>query len=99
MLTDDGRGEQVGMANHRPDTQLVSFDPDALQICQVVDIHENLRRSEPELHQRQQAVPSGDQPRVLTMPFEQRDRLIDARRALVLERSWYLHRLALSSMG
>jgi hypothetical protein len=33
------------------------------------------------------------------MPFEQRDCLIDARRALVLERSRYLHRLALSSMG
>jgi len=30
VLTDDGGGEQVGMADHRTDTQQVVFDPDAL---------------------------------------------------------------------
>ena len=46
---------------------------------------------EAQLHHRQQAVPAGDEPRLRSVAFEQRQRVIHAGGALVLERRGYLH--------
>jgi DNA-binding transcriptional LysR family regulator len=54
--------------------------------CSVVDVDEELGSGEPQLHHRQQAVPAGDDARLRPQAFEQRDGVLDARRAFVLER-------------
>jgi hypothetical protein len=98
-LADDREalGEQVGledvaMPRERADAHLRALVADVGQLAlERVDVDEVLRRGQPQLHHRQQRVAPGDQPRLGAEPLQQRDGLVDARRARVLERRGYLH--------
>jgi len=80
------------VARHRPDPYDVAVGLDVAEgAVQVVDVDEVLRRGEPELHHRQQAVPPGDHPRLLAQPLEEADRVLDAGGAGVLDRRGHLH--------
>ena len=64
MLAEQRRREQVTVPRHRADPDLVAV----LAGCssgrsQVVDVDQVLRRGQPQLHHRQQAVPARDHPR------------------------------------
>jgi hypothetical protein len=50
-----------------------------------------LGHREAELHHRQQRVATGEQTRLGAKPLQQRERFVDAARALVLKRCWDLH--------
>ena len=90
VLVGDGRLEQLAVPGHRPDADLVTFDSDVGEV-EIVDVDQVLRSGESELHHRQQAVASGDEPGLGPEPVQQCDGVVDARRSLVLERRWYLH--------
>ena len=52
---------------------------------------------QPQLHHREQAVAAGDEAGLRPVAFEQRQGVVDARGALVLDRRGYLHGLPLPS--
>ena len=79
------------MPGERPDPQHVPVDRDVRQVGELVDVDEQLRRREPQLHHRDEAVAPGDQARLRPVPHEQPDGVLDARGAEVLERRWHLH--------
>ena len=84
--------EEVGVAGHRADDQIVTVDGDRAQLPdQIVDVDQVLRSGEAELHHREQAVPAGDHTRIRAELLEERDRMVDARRTFVRERCWNLH--------
>ena len=94
-------GEQVGLedvavARQRADPDLAALLADVAELgLERVDVDQVLGRREPQLHHRQQRVAAGDEPGLRAEPLQQRDRLVDARRARVVERRRYLHVLPL----
>ena len=84
--------EQLTVTGHGTDAELVAFDPDVPElVVQIVDVDQVLGRREPQLHHRQEAVASGDEPGLAPEPLQQRDRVIDAGGTFVFERCWHLH--------
>ena len=83
--------EQRAVARERPDPHLAPLVADVVQLGEVVDVHEPLGRGEAELHHRQQAVATGDDPRLRAVAFEQAEGVLHTRGTLVLERCRYLH--------
>ena len=74
------------------DPDLSGLDDDLAELAvQVVDVDQVLEVGQSELHHRQQAVASGHEPRRITEPVQQPDRLVHAGRSLVLERCRNLH--------
>ncbi len=74
VLGQQRRVEHGGMARHRPDSDLVAVELDVVEVGQAVDVDERLGAGQPELHHRQQAVASRQQPSVRSVAGEQRDR-------------------------
>ena len=70
---------------------LVAVDPDVVESVRSLMSIRMLGPGQAQLHHRQQAVPAGHEPGLGPEPLEQRDRVVDAGRPLVLERRWYLH--------
>src|SRR5579875_121977 len=93
VLPGDRRVQQVGVTGQRADRKLVAIDPDVAQLVQVGDIDQRLRLGQPELHHRDQAVPCGEHPGFRPRPAQQRERVINARRSLVLKVRGNLHKL------
>jgi hypothetical protein len=86
------RGRQeVGVAGHGTDAQLVALDADVGEVAQVVDVDEDFGPGQAQLHHRQQAVPSGDDARLGPVPLEQRDGVAETVGPFVLERCGKLH--------
>ena len=84
--------QELAVAGHRADPDVVGLDADVAELAvQVVDVDQVLRRGQPELHHRQQAVAPCHQPGLRTQPLQQVERVVDARGALVLERCRHLH--------
>ena len=84
--------EQLGVAGHRPDPQLVALEADVGELAgEVVDVDEVLGPGEAQLHHREQRVAAGDEPRLGSELLEQGDGVADAGRALVPERCRCLH--------
>jgi hypothetical protein len=79
------------MPGHGADRDGIALDPDVVEVSQVVDIDEALGPGQPQLHHRQQAVAAGDEPGLGAVTIEQRQRVLDARGPLVLERRGCLH--------
>jgi hypothetical protein len=85
----------ASVTSERPDRDLVALLADVGEIAlEVVDVDEVLGRSQPQLHHRQQAVAARDDPRLWAETLQQRDGVVDARRALVFERCRNLHALS-----
>src|SRR5439155_6016582 len=78
------RFEQLAVRGPGADAQPRARRLDSLELGQVPDVDQPARLSEPELEERQQAVPPGDELRVLADRLE---RLGDALRAHVIEGS------------
>ena len=53
--------EQLAVARHRADADLVAVLADVAELGQVVDVDQVLGRRQAQLHHRQQAVPAGDE--------------------------------------
>jgi len=84
--------EQVAVPCQRADAHLAALLADVAQLgLERVDVDEVLRRGEPQLHHRQQRLSSGDEPRLGSQAFEQRDRFLHAGGAGVVERRGHLH--------
>ena len=79
------------MTGHRPDPDLAVVRAHIPQLPrQRIDVYHVLRGGEPELHHREQAVPTGQQPGVRTELSQQRQSVFNARRALITKRCWDL---------
>ena len=100
MLGEDRRVEDVAVPRHRADDDLVALDAYAHELRDVVDVDQRVRAREAQLHHRQQAVPAGDDARLLTMLGELRERVGDGRRLRVVDgrRSLQCHHLPRASL-
>ena len=74
---------QVVMPGQRPDRDHVALVADVGQAAEPADVDEYLGHGEPQLHQRQQGVPAGQELRVLTGVGGEAKRLVRAASALV----------------
>ena len=96
VLVGDSGFEQLAMPGHGADADLVALDTHIGEV-EIVDVDQVLGSGESQLHHRQQAVPPGNEPGLRAQPIQQRDGVVDAGRALVLERRWNLHEIPRSS--
>src|SRR5262249_29427476 len=77
--------EQLRVARQRPDSDLASVIADVGElVLEIVDVDQVCGSREPQLHHREQAVASGDDPSPGPDALERRDHALDARRALVV---------------
>jgi hypothetical protein len=70
---------------HRPDDDRVTVVADALERIDLGQVDQQLGRCEPELHHRQQALPTSNDLGIIAALGEQLQRLIDAGGRLVVE--------------
>jgi len=64
---------------------MVAVVSDVREVAQPADVDEHGRRGQPQLHQRQQRVPAGEQLRVLAVLREQADGVVGRVGADVVE--------------
>ena len=83
--------EQLTVARHGPDPDLSLHLPDVGELVEVVDVDQALGIGEPQLHHRQQAVAAGQDAGLGPVFLQELDRVLDARRPLVLDRPGCLH--------
>jgi hypothetical protein len=93
-LGDQGRptcdqriGEDVGVRRHRADHDGVVLLADAAQLGHLRQVDHRLRGGEPQPHDRDQRLPTGQDLHVLTALGDGLQRLVDRRRPGVGERS------------
>ena len=86
-LAEPGQLLDRAMARRRAEHQRVPIDPRVVELGDAVQVDQRRRGGQPERHHRHQTLAPGDHLRVLTALGEQRDRLLDASRREVLERS------------
>ena len=76
-VLEQGRALEIGVPAQRADAQgAVGIGPVVVQARHVVDVDDQVRRGEPELHQRDQALAAGQHLRVVTAVVQQADRLV-----------------------
>ena len=79
------------MARHRADPDLAVVLGDVAELVRErVDVDQVGGRGQAELHHREQRVPAGEQARVGSQLRQQLERLLDARRSLILKWGWNL---------
>ena len=79
------------LADHRADHQRVALEPDPSQLLDAAQVDQVARLGQPEVHQRDEALPAREHPRlVVGVRRQQLEGLGDARRSGVLER-WRFH--------
>jgi hypothetical protein len=84
--------EQLAVPRHRADPRLAVGLADVPELTgEPVDVHQVLRRRQPQLHHRQQRVAAGEDARLRAEAAEQLQGVLDARCPLILERCWDLH--------
>jgi hypothetical protein len=59
VLADDRRGEEVRVGCQRADPQFAGLHPNVGQLGKLVDIDQRLWCGQPQLHHRDEAVPTG----------------------------------------
>ena len=82
---DLGRAHQLDVARQRADAHRPVGDRDALQLGEAADVDEELRREKPQVQRRDEALPAGQDLRVVAMPAQERQRLGERARADVVE--------------
>ena len=60
-------------------------------VLELVDVDEQLGSGDAQLHHRQQAVPAGEDARILAVLLQQRERVVKRRCSYVVDRCWCLH--------
>ena len=98
MLACQRGAEQFRVPGERADPQLALLDPQVAELGEVVDVDQRLGLGQAELHHRDQAVPAGQHPGLRPELGQQRERVADAGRALVLKVRGYLHPCPLSAI-
>jgi len=81
-----GSGFQVPVPGQRADAHPVPIAGHEPQAAKVLDVDQGGRGGEPQPHQRQQAVPGGQDLCLVAQVSEYADRLRDGLRAVVIER-------------
>ena len=76
------------VAHQRADVQRAVLLLELAELGDAVDVDERPRRGEAELHQRDQALPAGEDLRVFAVLLEQGQRLVEGRRREVVEAGW-----------
>jgi len=79
-------GEHVGVAGACPDRQVTVLAAQVRQLVQGVDVDQVVRVGQPQVHQRDQALPPGQDPGLATQITLQVESLGDRRRPVVAER-------------
>ena len=74
------------VGRQRADRDLLAVGLDPVQPADPADVDDDLRLRQPELHDRKEAVPPGQELRIVPVLLEQTDRLADGLRREVLER-------------
>ena len=82
---DLGRAHQLDVARQRADAHRPVGDRDALQLGEAADVDEELRREKPQVQRRDEALPAGQDLRLVAMPAQERQRLAERARADVVE--------------
>ena len=72
------RFEQLTIRRRRADLQPAARPFDALELSQLADVDEHVRLGQPEPEERQQAVPAGDDFRMLPHRLERVDEILGA---------------------
>ena len=78
---------EVGVPGHRADPPAAVLALDAVQAGHPPQVDQQRRRRQPQLHQRQQRVPAGEQLGVLAVLVQHADRLVEGLGRLVVERA------------
>src|SRR5690606_7465592 len=68
---------ELGVGHHRADPVAAVLALDAVQPGDLAEVHEQCRRGDPELHQRDQRVAARERLRVVAALREQADRLVE----------------------
>ena len=84
VLREHRIAHELCVPRERADRDPVAVVADVAQLVEPADVDEQRRTREAQAHERNERVPAGEELRVL-VAAEQRDRLVDAPRALVLE--------------
>ena len=85
---DLARQLDVALSGHRPDQQAAVVHLDAVEPGDPVDVDQNRRPGQPEVHQRDEALPAREHLRVGAVLSEQRHRLPDVAGSGVSDGRW-----------
>jgi len=80
---DIGRVLELHVARERADTDMILRDLDSGESRDAVDVDENFRRREAEIHHRHQALAACEHPRLVLVRGKKHERLGDACRSRV----------------
>ena len=87
-LADQGGSLERGLAGERPDGEAaVGPRLDVVELAQRVEVDQQLGARQPQVHQRDQALPAGYRLPVVGLA-QGGDRVADVDRTVVVERSW-----------
>ena len=82
-------GDDLVLRRHRADDDVAAVGTDAFEVADVGEVDQMLRRREPELHHRDQAMPAGQRPRLLAEIGKQGHCFADGLRTMVVEGTRY----------
>jgi hypothetical protein len=92
-LPDQGGALQRALPGHRPDGQpAVGPGLDVVEVAERVEVHQQLGTSQPQVHQRDQALPARQHLAVVSGLAQRGHGVVNIDGPVILERSW-LHRL------
>ena len=91
VLTGRRRAEQLRVPDEGADPQLIVLDRNPGQPVDPVDVDQGFRLGQPQLHHRDQAVAAREHPGFGPEPGQQLERMLHARRSLVLHVRRNLH--------
>ncbi len=84
--------EQPAVAHEGTDANDLGFDRDVVEfVPEVVDVDQEFRIREPQLHHREKTVSAGDDAGIFSVPVEQLDGVLHSGCARVFERARNLH--------
>ena len=88
---DQRLAQHLAMPRQRADAQMAAFAPDAAQLVDVGDVDQEPRRLQPQRQRRHEALPPGNEARVIAGACVSIQRLVDRRSTKIAE-SPRLHR-------
>ena len=96
VLGEDGRGEDLGMRDHRAEDDLIALHLDAAKLIEVVDVDEDVGPGETQLHHRQEAVAACEDSCFFAVLLKQTECVSNGRCADIVHRCGCLHPSRLS---
>ena len=77
VLAHQSGGFHRPLTGHGPDGQVAVVDPDAVEPGDLVEVHQVCRPREPEVEERDEALPAGQHLRLLAVLAQYAERLLD----------------------